>query len=87
MNSSLSVESQSGAMPMEVKKRGSLPKSSVAGVAEPGRGAERLAESFLSGGRIRLSGFTTIVLRDVVGWRIRFSPSDRSFSKSRRRVG
>lgn len=87
MNSSLSVESQSGAMPMEVKKLGSLPKSSVAGVAEPGRGAERLAESFLSGGRIRLSGFTTIVLRDVVGWSIRFSPSDRSFSKSRRRVG
>jgi hypothetical protein len=50
MNSLVSVESQSGAMPMEVKKRGSLPKSSVAGVAEPGRGAECLAESFLSAG-------------------------------------
>ena len=38
---------------------------SVAGIADPGRGAERLTERFLAWGRMRRSGFGAIVLRDV----------------------
>ena len=39
--------------------------SSVAGVADPGRGAERLSERFFSRGRMRKRGFGEVVLRGV----------------------
>ena len=39
--------------------------SSVAGVADPGRGAERLSERFFGRGRMWRSGFGEVVLSDV----------------------
>ena len=39
--------------------------SSVAGGADPGRGAERFSERLLAGNRLRISGFAVIILKDV----------------------